>query len=159
MSIFKNGINIPKIVKELKLGDYAPELQKKSIRVWVNPTLALHDEYAKLQLAALQDGEKRTKTLNQFKELDGKKDRKKVNKLNKQLQSMEKGFEALNDDFYKWYSEIWSQDELKETHASPKEVRKIAKSSLEQEGGAFWGWLTQKTQAMILAHRNSYLKN
>ena len=159
MSIFKNGINIPKIVKKLKLEGYAPELKDESIRVWINPTLAIHDEYARIQLAALDHTEKRSRILSEFEGLDAKKDKDKVNQLNKDLKSMEKSFASLNKDFYEWYSDIWSQHKLEDTHASPAQVKEIAESSLKQDGGVFWGWITKNTQAMIVVHRNQHLKN
>lgn len=159
MSIFKNGIQIPKIVKKLGLGGYAPELKDQSIRVWVNPSLEIHKAFQKTRIGLLKARMKQDELVDEIGKLDVKKDKKEIRGLSDELEASLKELEPLNDEFYDYLSVIWSQHKLEDTHATKEEVVAIAQQSINEENGAFWKWLIQKTQSMIDAHQEQDLKN
>lgn len=156
-NIFKNGINIPKVVKKLELSGYADELKGEFIEVWVNPTRADHKAYTDLQTQLLNfRGEGADLALQLNKETDRNEKVRLQKRLDKFTKKIEKEADSLNDAMYAWYARIWAQGK---GDVSAEDVRTIAKSSGDQDDGVFWAWITKQTQAMILAHRNSHLKN
>ena len=166
-NIFKTGINIPKVVKKLELSNYHDDLKGKFIMVWVNLTRQAHQEYADVQ-------EKLRVWSNEGKEIleelarqveaaqeaeKSKKEIEKIRKKNKKLfdEHMET-IASVNDEMYAWYSQVFSQHKNEVHHCTPEEVRIIAETSRDQDNGSFWGWIADRTNAMIVHHGNQHLK-
>jgi hypothetical protein len=143
MSDQLQGIKVPPIVKKLSFSDYTEGLEQV-LWVWVNITNAMHEEYTRLQVEGL--------TIEiQIEELSNAEITKQVQSKNDELQ------EVLIEQ-YVWYSTVWSKHKDKTTHETPGQVQKFAEEMVQHDP-ALWKWVTTRTQAMILAHRNAYLKN
>lgn len=166
-NIFKSGIVIPRVVKKLELKNYHSDLKGSFIMVWVNLTRAAHEEYADVMRRTSEwnaRGEGIIKKLAaQIKEAeDAKKTEKQIEKLRKKnSEKFDKHLEtieAINNEMYAWYAQIWSQHKDEAHHCTTSEVRTIADTSNEMDNTHFWGWLTTRTQQMIIAHGNQHLK-
>ena len=167
MSRFKKGIQVPKVVKELDMGDYHPDLKGEVFHVWVNLSRKAHKTYFEYQ-SALRAWSKKEKELEA--ELKSKLKEAVANDWNKsQRQEISDGygkfftdhldeFQELSETIYVWYSEIWSQGEDPETHFSVEEVGVISEVSKEYDNDDAWIWVTTQTQAMIIGYRNRHLK-
>ena len=166
-NIFKTGINIPKVVKKLELTNYHKELKGAFIMVWVNLTRAAHLEYADIQEQLRLWSKKGKEIITYIEEKvseaqEAKKSEKEIEKirtkLNKDFDVHMEEVESVNDVMYAWYAKIWSQHENEIHHCTATEVKKIAKTSMENDNGNFWAWITSRTQAMIIQHGNRHLK-
>ncbi len=167
MNIFKDGINIPKVVKKLELSGYHGDLKNSFIFVWVNLTRATHKEYADIQTslrewsdqgkAILVDLTEQVEAAQKDKKTD--KEIEKIRKKNeKKFDDHMESVQAVNDEMYVWYAKVWSQHKNEVHHCTADEVRRIAETSSEEDNSNFWGWITSRTQAMILQHGNQQLK-
>lgn len=148
------GIKVPPIVKKLNLSDYAESLDQV-IWVWVNITNAMHEEYTRLQVLGTVITERLDELSTAF---IAEKDKKKKKEITKQVQSNTEELQEILIEQYVWFSEVWSKGKDESTHVTPGEVQKFAEEMVQQDPG-LWKWVTTRTQAMILAHRNAYLKN
>lgn len=166
-NIFKTGINIPRVVKKLELANYHKELKGKFIMVWVNLTRAAHQEYADIQeqLRLWSNEGKDILTYIDEKVTEAQEAKKSEHeiekirtKLNKDFDAHMKTVEAVNEVMYAWYAQIWSQHENEIHHCTVAEVRAIAETSSKEDNSHFWGWITNRTQAMIIQHGNQHLK-
>lgn len=156
MSIFKNGINIPKVVQKLELSGYADELEGDFIEVWVNPTRALHQEYNDIQtriLKAKAEGLRLTAAVTDKK--DQKEREEAQQTFDEFVKNEEKEIKKTNAANYAWLVVIWGGKEK----ITIDQAEEIAETSKRDDNGNFWIWLQRQTHAMILAHRNSHLKN
>ena len=166
-NIFKTGIQIPKVVKKLELSNYHKELKGKYIMVWVNLTRAAHNEYADIQeqlrLWSIEGKhiigyiEEKVKEAQETGKTD-KQVEKIREKTSKDFDVHMESVATINDLMYSWYAEVWSQHKDEIHHCTADEVRKIAETSNEQDNSSFWGWMTQRTQSMIVLHGNQQLK-
>lgn len=166
-NIFKSGINIPKVVKKLELSNYHEELKGKFIMVWVNLTRQVHQDYADIQekLRVWSNEGKKildelAKQVEEAQETDkSKKEIEKIRKKNEKLfdEHME-DVAAVNDEMYAWYAVVFSQHKNEVHHCTAEEVRRMAEASLEQDNGSMWGWISHRTNAMIVQHGNQQLK-
>lgn len=129
-------ISIPKIIRPLRLAEYAPEYGEAQVQVHVNPSReTLHKViHARRSIAALAEkgaGEAPEKYL------------KELEKLVKQITG--------------WVAEIWSQGEDAETHWTIEEVDQIIQHSADTDP-ALWPWLLNSTLDLILEHREAAKK-
>ena len=166
-NIFKTGINIPKVVKKLEYSNYHDELRGKFTFVWVNLSRAVHQEYADIQekttLWGLEGKNIMAALEKQIDEAtDEKKSEKELDKISKKNDKIFANYletiEPINDEMYAWYAKVFSQHENEVHHCIASEVRAIAETSRVFDNGNFWGWLTNRTQAMIMQHGNQQLK-
>ena len=167
MSRFKKGIQVPKVVKELDLGDYHPELKGEVFHVWVNLSRAAHKAYFEFQSELRTWGKKQEELEKELEDktkeaIKGGWHRSRKQKISdgyaKFFTDHMDDFDKLSQSVHDWYSEIWSQAEDTETHISTMDVRVISEVSQENDNNDFWIWLTKQTQAMILGYRNRHLK-
>jgi hypothetical protein len=135
-------IKLPKIIKPLKISEYAPGSEEE-IQVWVNPPVALLQEYDKTIATARELIEK---------SVDAQKGKTFNDKLKREIeaQSEEAGTAQI-----KILSEIWSQGP-KLTHYSVEEIKKLIEGTRDADP-MFWLWLKDKTIQLIAEHRN-YIK-
>lgn len=156
MSGLTQGLKVPPITRELMFSEYAPGLENV-LHVWVNITNAMHEEYTRLQVKGLVIQELLTSLSEDSIE---EKDKKKRKAITNQVQTQNEKMQEVLIDQYVWYSEVWSQHSDSETHETPGTVQKFAESMVDPGGDlALWKWVTTRTQALIIAHRNAYLKN
>ena len=149
MSVLDN-ITVPKIIKKLNLADYSSGFKNMSVRVWVNPSQTVLDDYAVFQadIKRLSDQLRITnyKLINRLILHPAR-----VRRINRELK-------AVNERIWSWYSHIWSQHQNLETHISAEQVRDFAVEVVKDDP-ALWRWLTSRSQALIVAHQENLEKN
>ncbi len=166
-TIFKTGINIPKVVKKLELKNYHGDLKGQFIMVWVNLSRSVHNEYADMQTKIHTWNEEGKQLLldlqAQVKEAqEAKKSKKKIEQVRKKNQKVYddhmESITVINEEMYTWYANVFSQHKDASHHCTSEQVKELADASAEQDNANFWGWLTHQTHAMIIAHGNQHLK-
>jgi hypothetical protein len=129
-------LKIPKVIKKLKLAEYAEEFGEATLEVWVNPPSRIP-----LQL---------TKAVDQMRSLvaglDMTKDFSDEEKSKNEARS-----EAYLADEIGAMSELLSQG-AEETRMSAKSLKAMVKETFETDP-MFWNWLWNKALAMIIDHR------
>ena len=156
MSKMLEGIKIPPVVKELDLSEYAPGMKDIILYVWVNITNKMHEEYTEMQVKGLKISRQiEVLTVEYQKVISDKKEKKRVAL---QIEMATDKLNGVNVENFVWYSQVWSKHEDSSTHVTPGDVQEFA-NQLMADDPALWKWVTTRTQAMIVAHRNAYLKN
>ncbi len=125
-------INIPKIIREIKLSEFAAEYQEATICVWLNPPKKLaviHDQLIERSRDA-------SKAL-----FEG--DKSKVNEI-----------EQIGKEFERWFIEIWNQGTSETTHWTEPEIEQLVDSDI-----GLFNWLKKKTLQLIREHRDGIKKD
>lgn len=131
--------DIPKIIKPLEMSEYDERMAGLALQVWVNPPSGVHGSYWKAQSELY----KLSKELESLKDSDAK-----------QITDLNARIEKVNRDIFAWFSNIWSQGEDPETHASVEEIE-----AMTDEDPALWGFVTSGTMRLIREHRDNQRKN
>lgn len=140
-------LKLPKIVRPIGLGDYAPEMKFQEdgktpavVHVWINPPAALLARHGEL--------------------------RRRAEAANKRL-----GPPAPNDDELKYlaaelsevgrslaelYAELWSQGAEPATHWTAEDVLQLSANDANPD---LFGWLTNRTVLLINEYRTGLRKN
>jgi hypothetical protein len=168
-NVLKNieALKIPRKTQPMKLGEYHEDLGESVLHVWVNLTKAMHDRYADWQ-EAIRDANQEAVRIDAEhraraeKAAGGEQPDPEYPMGADLLERMEANNhrirETINPEIFAWYSEVWSQAPDEETHLAPEQVREMAEH-LKAQDPALWAHITQGTQALIIAHRNSLRKN
>lgn len=135
-----NKLQVPKIIRPLRLTDYAPEFDPGAvIQVWVNPPTGTLQDYYQLLFE-----------LNDAREAVQSED-------SGQIKQAIADMGELSDKLVAAIAEFWSQHEDPETHWAPAEVRELVEQVGDTEPG-LWPWLTRRTLEMIEEHRGARKK-
>jgi len=134
--------NIPKIIRSLEMSAYDESMEGLALRVWVNPTRNIKNEFTDLQfkLYGLKQEVERALTAK-------KSDDKKAEALGKKV-------EAVNKTIYEWYSNILSQSSDADSRVSVDELIALA-----DEDPALWIFVATGAQALIGEHTEGIRKN
>ena len=125
-------INIPRVVRPVRLSDYAPEFGEQTIEMWVNPPrekrlafAAITAEYKVIQdqLNAAEEGDDTTAQVERIVELAG--------------------------ELHAWYAEMWSQGEDEWT---AEDVGELAKVALDTDPG-LWDFVQESSLDAMQAYR------
>ena len=143
-------ISVPKIVRDLDLGDYADELAGQVIQVWVNPPREKVLTYS--DITAEIDGFD-AEILKLHKRIS--EEPENVEELTEQINVLAGRVEKANDALFAWYAVIWSQGDEEE---SAESVREFATSTMDTDP-TLWRWVAQSTVLMISDHRKGARKN
>jgi len=163
---FKDGIYIPKIIKDLELKNYHEDMEGSFI-VWVNLSRMVHQEYTdiqnKLAVWEFEGNQILDEIIVQVEEAEEEnKSEKEIEKIRnangKKFENHVASVDLTIDDLDIWYSKVWSQADNELHHYSVSEVQAIRETSKENDGSSFWNWLTKQTQTMIILHSNQHLK-
>ena len=133
--------NIPKIIRPLEMSEYDEAMEGLTLHVWINPPRGIHSSYWKFQGELL----KLSKELEAL--VEKKSTEKEIEKLNARI-------EAVNQEVFAWFSNIWSQGKDPETHVSIEDIEHFA-----DEDPAIWGFVTSSTMNMINEHQAKQRKN
>lgn len=134
-------INVPKIIKQVNLAEYAPEIDT-SVDVWVNPPRAMMLEFYRLK-ALSQALSERLATVPE----DASEQRMAIGK-------------ELNDvgiELVAWHAAIWSQGQDEERHWTADEVNQLIDETVNTDP-MLWYWLMIQTQKLIAEHRSEIKK-
>ena len=137
-------LNLPKIIRAIRLGDYAPEFEKRDdgtlaeVQVWINPPAPLLARYDELRARGAAELEK-------------------VKGAAPEAVAADTGaFNELAAGIHAVFAELWSQHADPATHWTPEDVHALANNS---ENPTLYGWLTGQTAQMIREHRSGLRKN
>lgn len=133
-------INIPKVVKQLRLADYEPAYGDAAVNVHCNPS---REELAALRAQSVQIEALRKETLGQPE--------------GDRLVEIARELDAAGQFFFEWYARNWSQGADPETHWTADEVRELYAGTKDVEPG-LWPWLTGRTLEMITDYRSGQKK-
>jgi hypothetical protein len=122
-------INVPKVVRPLKLAEYAPEFEGE-ILVWVNPPRSILSMYAGLAGAA-----------------EGALVELRAAGTEEAAQKVEKTGRALIE----WYAGIWSQGP-EDTRWPVEQIKELIEGTVDTDP-RLWPWLAAQTLRMISEHR------
>ena len=134
-------IQIRKLVRALALRELAPEYGEDFISVWVNPPRQLLESYS----AARAESRAVTKRMAELASQDGE-----VNQEDRQ--AVASRLLEVNQRFFAWFAEIWSQSEDPATRVTADEVKELAIRS-ETDDPALWEFLVHGTWRLIDEHR------
>lgn len=129
-------IDIPKIVKPIKLSEYAEEFGDEVIYVWVNPPRRMLMDIAEWAYEA----ERIRERMRQGEAQDG--DMEKLAEIARQIE--------------RWHAEIWSCGP-EEKRWTADEIEILIENSMDTDPN-LWKWLTEKTLEMIGEHRETQKK-
>jgi len=135
-------IQYKKVVRPLDLADFAPEYAGAVIQVWVNPTREKLQERETIRQGL-------NTALGKLKESDPDN----VEKL-KQITGT---IESINDKYYAWLADNWSQAENEETHWTQAEVKELAENLIEDDP-ALWEFIQKRSFNMLQEYREHYKK-
>ena len=125
-------IQVPKVIRALKVAEYAEEFGDFALMVWVNPPGELFAEL----LANL---------------------RKILTNLRDRLDESQEENEQLDRRNAEILAELWSQGSDPETRASLEEVLGM-RAKLADTDPRLWYWLRNQTIEMIVEHRTQEKK-
>ena len=125
-------INIPRVVRPVRLSDYAPEFGEQTIEMWVNPPREKRLAFASItaeykviqdQLNAAEEGDDTTAQVERIVELAG--------------------------ELHAWYAEMWSQGEDEWT---AEDVGELVKVALDTDPG-LWDFVQESSLDAMQAYR------
>ncbi len=158
-------IKLPKIVKPLKIGEYAPGSEEE-IQVWVNPPVKLLQEYdetiAKTGEILREIAKKVTtdkKTEDEHFDTEKPVEPATVEDGNKEPPvkvAFQDELEKIGARQIGILSELWSQGP-EDTHYSVEEIQQLIEGTRDTDPN-FWTWLKNTTILMIVQHRNDLKK-
>jgi len=134
-------IQIRKLVRPLALRELAKEYGEDFISVWVNPPRAMLEDYA----ADRAESRAVTKRMAELASQDGEVSQE-------DRQAVASRLLAVNQRFFAWFAEIWSQSEDPATRVTADEVKELAIRS-ETDDPALWEFLVHGTWRLIDEHR------
>lgn len=138
-------IAVKKIVRALRLADYADEYGEAAMAIWVNPPTSLYEQIDN----SLRESDRLLGELRKLA-VDEARDSAQMDVLRAEL-------EKVGEQMPAWLSEIWSQGEP-ETRMSIEEVKALEAETRENDPALF-RWLVGQSWLMILEHRAGVKKN
>lgn len=152
---------IPKVVHELHLADYHPDLEEGVMHVWVNITQEMHREYGDIQSVIRQNVAKINDIVTAFRKsqtAQGLDPNVAVEGEHKaEIDKLSGLIKDTNRRLWNWLSVIWSQGP-DGTHLDPDQVQELA-TRLADEDEALWRFIMEGSYSLIIAHRNRISKN
>lgn len=151
-------IKLPKIIRQLKIAEYAEEAQEE-IQVWVNPPAKLLQEYdqtiAQVGEILKRAAEKRASDEKPAAEDTAVEPAKSGDSTEVKTPDAENALQKELEDVGKRQieilSELWSQGS-KDTHYSVEDIKELIAGTRDTDPG-FWLWLKNKTIFLIVEHR------
>lgn len=137
--------NIPKVIRELDLGDYAPEYAGQVIEVHVNPARGKMEEFDAIRLDLLGAYDAIRKASE-----DKQTDEKHLKELGGRTLSAQTAL-------YEWLAENWSQGSDPNRHWTADELRMMEGQCLESDP-RLWKFLMQRPFEMIQEYRGERRK-
>jgi len=134
-------IKIPKIIRPLKLADYAPEYEEAVLDVWVNPPSDVTDGINVVI----------RRTNEAFEALKAAKTDEEAKRLRDEL-------DTLGTQMAELFSRVWSQGKDPERHMSLDDITALVEEC-DQNGEPIYSWMTGESWRMILEHRVGIKKN
>ncbi|HAM41549.1 MAG TPA: hypothetical protein DCP69_09490 [Candidatus Omnitrophica bacterium] len=135
-------IEIRKVVRPLKLSEFAQEYGDQVIEVWVNPPRAKRAEYARAAFLT-RTGVARldAPVTEETPELD-EETRTKI------VAQIAEG----NEGVFAYFGELWSQGPDVSKHLTSAQVKDFAVRCMEEDQ-ALWSFMVNRTLALIEEHR------
>jgi len=124
-------LNIPVVVRPIRLSDYAPEYGEQVVEMWVNPPREKRLEYYSITeryrdgLAAIEQA-----------------DEDAISDLAEQIVD-------LANELYAWYADMWSQGADSWT---VEEVREIAEAAIDRDP-RLWAYLQERSLDIVGEYR------
>jgi len=125
-------ISIPKVVRAIRLSDYAPEFEDQAIGMWVNPPREKRLEFAGIteRFAEVREQIAKTEDADELKELFDR-------------------IKALGLEIYAWYADMWSQSDDEWTG---EEVKALAEAAINTDPG-LWDFLQESSLDAMKEYR------
>lgn len=142
---------IPKILRPLRLSEYAPEFGEEAvIQVWVNPPRDALNEHTALALASQAATKRFQEAMKRLQEAE----KNKVENLEDLITAgteASKEMAEIGKKLLAWFSTLWSQGP-EETRWSMEDVTALVEHAAETDP-KLWEWLTDESIALIVEHR------
>ena len=125
-------ISIPKVVRPIRLSDYAPEFGEQVIGMWVNPPREKRLEFVDIteRFAEVRGQIEATEDADELRELFDR-------------------IKALGVEIYTWYAEMWSQGDDEWTG---EDVQALAEAALNTDPG-LWDFLQESSLDAMSEYR------
>lgn len=137
-------LKIPKVLKVIDLGDYAPELTGQIVQVWVNPPREVKRQYNDATAKHFADVSAiRRPTPEEIEQ--GVEDHSEAD-----YQALKV---ALNRTQLAWWAHIFSQGNNAENHWTGEELE-----ALDVQDPAFLGWLIVRADKLMQDHQQNQKK-
>ena len=152
---------IPKITRELKLAEYAPEYGEASIKVWVNPPMSLRQAYAENQAAATGYSGQFAVLMQRIAAMAEQKnpeDRAQIEEFETEVAGINGGIQECNQEAVRLLSQLWSQSPNADEHWSEEEIWELINNAKDTDPGLI-RWLKQRTVEMISDHLRNVKKS
>ena len=147
-------IELRRIVRPVRLCEYAEEYGAEVIHVWVNPSRAKRLELQALGEASMQARDRLTELADQN---TGDLTDDERQRLTTEAEELAEEFDRLVEPLYAWYADIWSQHDDKETHWTPDDVTQLVQACMDADP-ALWSWLQDETLRLMREHRDGVKK-
>lgn len=126
-------INIPKVVRPIRLSDYAPEFGEQQVEMWVNPP-----REKRLAFASISE------RFQGVREQIAKTEDPDV------LAALMEDIKALGLEMYAWWADMWSEGEDEWTG---EEVQTLVEAALNSDPG-LWDFLQEQSLDAMQDYRN-----
>lgn len=150
-------IEVQKVVRKLRLGDYAPEYEDEGIGVWVNPTRAERDAWVEIRLELAECQDELGKLMDEGgrrKDEGGEEEKEGAmgTSRGEEVVAYGRRVEAANEAVWGWFARMWSQGKDAAGHWTMEEVQELA-AKLMEDDPAMWTWLMRRTHEMQAEYR------
>lgn len=156
--------SIPRIVKPLKLAEYAEEFGDVAILMWVNPGIEMRTRYDRIQAeitAVLGKLRLETDPSTPFDTLrqahgsaQGSNDDESEDAFIPDEELVEKIQAELGEkteEIYAWWAEMWSQHKEPEQHWTVDDVRELAEQCAQIDPG-LWTFIEDGCLDLMINH-------
>lgn len=160
-------IEIKKIVRPIRLGDYAPEYDGQEIHVWLNPPRRVRMDHFEIvqEFSAVVDERLAFLQAITAKASDEGLDPDEValddldldEGTEASLAEIDAQLEDLSRRLYGWFAEVWSQDEDEGTHWTTDEVVELVEACMDADP-ALWSWVQDEHWRLVGEHRDGVKK-
>ena len=140
-------IEIRKVVRPLRLSEFAQEYGEETLDVWVNPPRGRRAEYARAAFLSRTGVARLEAPVAEETPALDEEARAKI------VAQVAEG----NDGVFAYFAELWSQGADVSKHLGSAQVKDFAVRCMEEDQ-ALWSFLVKRTLALIEEHRSGEKK-
>jgi hypothetical protein len=152
-------IDIQKIVRPVRLGDYAPEYGGQLLHVWVNPPRQMRLDYQ--QIADELSQASKELELIVKSAMDAQEAGKSTPESEEEVAGLVSDYgerlEELARRLYAWFAVMWSQAGDEDTRWTTDDVVELVEACLDADP-ALWAWIQDEHWRLVREHREGLKK-
>jgi len=146
-------IDIQKIVRPIRLGDYAPEYDGQAIHVWVNPPRQMRLDYQQVADELSQASRELELVVKEAGESTPESEEEAAGLVSDYGERLEE----LARRLYAWFAVMWSQGDDEDTRWTTDDVVELVEACLDADP-ALWAWIQDEHWRLVREHREGLKK-